>query len=172
MPVVGENMQFILKTLTEMFTQVGLKKVEIHKKFIKKGKRSKKENPNGADKIPDLEGEKFDGENAKDETVKSGWTLSDIRKHLAIGINEVTRALEKNEVHLVIVCKSAKPQMIIQHVPELSASRGVTACLLPRLSENVAPVLGLKSVLALGFKKTSDIFFRGSASYRPTGATP
>ncbi|XP_073485791.1 ribonuclease P protein subunit p38 isoform X2 [Aquarana catesbeiana] len=157
-PVVGEDMQFILKTLTEKFTQVGLKKVEIHKKFIKKDKRSKKENPDGTDKNPDLEGERSDRENAEEEPVKSGWTLSDVRKHLAIGINEVTRALEKNEVHLVIVCKSAKPQMITKHITELSASRGVAACQLPRLSENVAPVLGLKSVLALGFKKTSDMF--------------
>ncbi|XP_040208361.1 ribonuclease P protein subunit p38 [Rana temporaria] len=157
-PVVGEDMQFILKTLTEKFTQVGLKKVEIHKKFIKKNKGSKKENPDGTDKNPDLGGERSDRENAEEEPVKSGWTLSDVRKHLVIGINEVTRALEKNELHLVIVCKSAKPQMITQHITELSASRGVTACQLPRLSENVAPVLGLKSVLALGFKKTSDMF--------------
>lgn len=157
-PVVGEDMQFILKTLTGKFTQVGLKKVEIHKKFIKKDKRSKKENTDGTDKNPDLEGERSDRENAEEESVKSGWTLGDVRKHLAIGINEVTRALEKNEVHLVIVCKSAKPQMITKHITELSASRGVAACQLPRLSENVAPVLGLKSVLALGFKKTSDMF--------------
>ncbi|XP_072268905.1 ribonuclease P protein subunit p38 [Pyxicephalus adspersus] len=153
-PVVGQDMQFILKTLTEKFTQVGLKKIEIKKKFLKKGKKSKKD---GTDEVPDP-GERPEGENAQEEPVKGGWTLNEIRKHLAIGINEVTRALEKNEVNLVIVCKSAKPQMITQHITELSASRGVTACQLPRLSENVAPVLGLKSVLALGFKRTSDIF--------------
>ncbi|XP_018422368.1 PREDICTED: ribonuclease P protein subunit p38 [Nanorana parkeri] len=181
-PVIGEDMQFILKTLTEKFTQVGLKKVEIQKKFMKKRKKSKKESSDGADGNPDLGGERPDGEKAKEETVKgtdrnpdlggerpdaekakeetvkAGWTLCDVRKHLAIGINEVTRALEKNEVHLVIVCKSAKPQMITTHITELSASRRVPACQLPRLSENMAPVLGLKSVLALGFRNTSDIF--------------
>lgn len=157
-PVVGEDMQFILKTLTEKFTQVGLKKVEIQKKFTKKNKKTRKESSNGTEKNTDVEGERSDGEKAKEDAVKPGWTLNDVRKHLAIGINEVTRALEKNEVHLAIVCKSAKPQMITTHITELSASRGVPAFQLPRLSENIAPVLGLKSVLALGFRNTSDLF--------------
>lgn len=166
-PVVGENMQFILKTLTEKFTQVGLKKVESQKKFTKRGKKSKKKSSDGTDRNSDLEAERDDGEKAKEETVKAGWTVIDIRKHMAIGINEVTRALEKNEVHLVIVCKSAKPPMITTHLTELSASRGVPACQLPRLSENIAPVLGLKSVLALGFRKTSDVFLEEVSAIIP-----
>ncbi|XP_068091608.1 ribonuclease P protein subunit p38 [Hyperolius riggenbachi] len=169
-PVTGEDMQFILKTLTDKFTQLGLKKIEVQKKFVRRSK--KKKNVNTAteegrsdnntgmeeDKSPKVEKERSDKEVLKQKGVKPGWTHRDIRKHLAIGINEVTRALENDEVHLVIVCKSTKPEMITKHIIELSASREVPACQVPRLSENVAPVLGLKSVLALGFRKTSDVF--------------
>ncbi|KAM5157985.1 ribonuclease P protein subunit p38 [Mantella aurantiaca] len=167
-PVVGEDMHFILKTLTEKFTLVGLKKVETQKKFQRKYKKTQKESCE--DTNPDSEGLRCGEERAHsgvEELAKPGWTSGEVRRHLAIGINEVTRALEKNQVRLVIVCKSAKPPMITRHITELSASRGVTACQLPRLSENVAPVLGLKSLLALGFRDTSDLFLEEVRAIAP-----
>ena len=87
-----------------------------------------------------------------------GWTDMGIRRQLAIGINEVTKALEKNELLLLLVCKSAKPAMITSHLIQLSASRATPAGQVPRLSETVAPLLGLTSILALGFKRRSDKF--------------
>ncbi|XP_073438037.1 ribonuclease P protein subunit p38-like isoform X2 [Dendrobates tinctorius] len=152
-PVVGEDMQFILQTLLKKFEELGLKKLENHTRSSngKKGQKGKLSDGNKekvADKeIPEAE-----------EAQKTGWTYADLRKQLAIGINEVTRALEKNDLDMVIVCKSAKPEMITRHIIELSYSREAPACQLPRLSENVAPALGLKSVLALGFRKSSDVF--------------
>ncbi|XP_073438038.1 ribonuclease P protein subunit p38-like [Dendrobates tinctorius] len=152
-PEVGEDMQFILQTLLKKFEELGLKKLENHTRSSngkkgQKGKLSDGSKEKVADKeIPEAE-----------EAQKTGWTYADLRKQLAIGINEVTRALEKNDLDMVIVCKSAKPEMITSHIIELSYSRGVPACQLPRLSENVAPALGIKSVLALGFQKSSDVF--------------
>ncbi|MBN3305637.1 RPP38 protein, partial [Amia calva] len=44
------------------------------------------------------------------------------------------------------------------HLIPLSLTRQVPACRVPRLSENMATVLGLKCVLALGFKRDSKAF--------------
>uniref|UniRef100_A0A8C5AGR1 Uncharacterized protein n=1 Tax=Gadus morhua TaxID=8049 RepID=A0A8C5AGR1_GADMO len=35
----------------------------------------------------------------------TGWTDMSARRQLAIGINEVTKALERNQLRLVLVCK-------------------------------------------------------------------
>ncbi|XP_044150607.1 ribonuclease P protein subunit p38 [Bufo gargarizans] len=157
-PVVGDDMQFILRTLVEKFEQLGLKKIETHIKSSK-GKKRRKTKPSDGNGIDSVKEEKDpDTETPKDEAPKMGWTHVELRKLLAIGINEVTRALEKNQLDLVMVCKSAKPEMITKHIIELSFSREVPACQLPRLSENMAPALGLNSVLALGFRRSSDVF--------------
>ncbi|KAG8443189.1 hypothetical protein GDO86_011845 [Hymenochirus boettgeri] len=155
--VGGDDMQFILKVLIDRFEQLGLKKIQIAKKRSKrkKGKTHKESDKEKSDG-QSCEVEECDQE--QDKQAKSGWTLGDLRRQLVIGINEVTRALEKNELNLVLVCKSAKPDMITKHLIELSASRETPACQLPRLSENIGPVLGLRSVLAIGFKKNSDVF--------------
>ncbi|XP_027703669.1 ribonuclease P protein subunit p38 [Vombatus ursinus] len=148
-----EDMHFILQTLEERFKHVGLKKIENPKKkkrpFSKRQTKEKGAVDN--EEVP-----------KKKETEISqkvpGWTPVHIRKQLAIGINEVTRALEKNELHLVLVCKSVKPAMMTSHLIQLSVSRAVPACQVPRLSESIAPVIGLKCVLALGFKKNTEAF--------------
>ncbi|KAJ4949721.1 hypothetical protein JOQ06_021230 [Pogonophryne albipinna] len=83
---------------------------------------------------------------------KNGWTDVAARRQLAIGVNEVTKALERNELRLLLVCKSVKPKHMTDHLISLSATRGVPACQVPRLSQSVSEPLGLKSVLALGFR--------------------
>ncbi|KAG9342827.1 hypothetical protein JZ751_015699 [Albula glossodonta] len=92
------------------------------------------------------------------QKLQQGWTNPDARKQLVIGINEVTRALERDELCLVLVCKSVKPRHMTNHLITLSKTRQVPACQVPRLSENMAGVLGLKCVLALGFKRNTEIF--------------
>nr|XP_056713388.1 ribonuclease P protein subunit p38 [Euleptes europaea] len=148
----GTDMHFILDALEDVMKQVGLKKIEFRRK--KKPSLSKKQDKeqwqDGSSKPPD--------NNEMEDAQAHGWTDLDIRGQLAIGINEVTRALEKNELLLVLVCKSAKPAMITSHLILLSASRAIPACQVPRLSERLAPVLGLTSVLALGFKRSTDAF--------------
>lgn len=87
------------------------------------------------------------------DSPKNGWTDVAARRQLAIGINEVTKALERNKLKLVLVCKSVRPKHMTNHLIALSATRGVPACQVPRLSESVSKHLGLKSVLALGFRR-------------------
>lgn len=149
-----EDMQFILQTLEDRFKSVGLQKIEDKKRR----KRPPLIHGQGREKcvldiglIEDLK-KKPDADKQA-----SGWTPVHVRKQLALGVNEVTRALERSDLVLVLVCKSAKPAIITSHLIQLSLSRCVPACQVPRLSERIAPVIGLKCVLALGFRKgTSD----------------
>ncbi|NXT19533.1 RPP38 protein, partial [Syrrhaptes paradoxus] len=149
----GEDMRFILQTLEERIKHIGLKKIETPRK--KKRSVTKKQMEGRCDgSTSELPKE----EEAEGHQQKPGWTDVSIRRQLAIGVNEVTKALEKNELLLLLVCKSAKPAMITSHLIQLSASRATPAGQVPRLSETVAPLLGLTSILALGFKKQSDKF--------------
>lgn len=85
-------------------------------------------------------------------TPKTGWTDMSARRQLAIGINEVTKALERNQLRLVLVCKSAEPKHMTEHLIPLSISREVPACQVVALSNILSEPLRLKSVLALGFR--------------------
>lgn len=144
-PLEQADTRFILEALKEGMKEIGLRKVEARRK---KMPRSRKKH--------DQE-ECIQDKNETAET-KHGWTDQNIRNQLAIGINEVTKGLEKNELLLVLVCKSAKPIMMTSHLILLSASRDIPAGQVPRLSETIGPVLGLTSILALGFKRNTDAF--------------
>lgn len=150
-----EDLHFILQTLEDRFKSIGLEKIE-------NKKRSKKQffKKQGRDKcsIDVHMSEDLKEKKTEDNEQVSGWTSVQVRKQLAIGVNEVTRALERNELLLVLVCKSVKPAIITSHLIQLSLSRTVPACQVPRLSERIAPVIGLKCVLALGFKKNTTDF--------------
>lgn len=150
-----EDLHFILQTLEDRFKSIGLEKIE-------NKKRSKKQffKKQGRDKcsIDVHMSEDLKEKKTEDNEQVSGWTSVHVRKQFAIGVNEVTRALERNELLLVLVCKSVKPAIITSHLIQLSLSRTVPACQVPRLSERIAPVIGLKCVLALGFKKNTTDF--------------
>lgn len=148
-PLEQANTHFILEALKEVMKKIEFRKVEARRKK-KPRSRKKQDQEKCTSKLQD--------ENETAKTKKHGWTNQNIRNQLAIGINEVTKALEKNELLLVLVCKSAKPIMMTSHIILLSASRAVPAGQVPRLSETIGPVLGLTSILALGFKKNTDAF--------------
>uniref|UniRef100_UPI00398E4EAB ribonuclease P protein subunit p38 n=1 Tax=Pristiophorus japonicus TaxID=55135 RepID=UPI00398E4EAB len=179
-PLDGESMAFVLQKLQETFQQTGLCKIEPTQR-PRKPRASKapkdQEKRDTAGNVKEIEDDQKKAEELKevkeDRTMiniqesKQGWTNVELRKQLAIGINEVTRALEKDELCLVLVCKSVKPTLMTHHLIQLSVSRAVPACQVPRLSETVAPVLGLKSTLALGFKKNSETFIETVNSITP-----
>ncbi|XP_040307264.1 ribonuclease P protein subunit p38 isoform X1 [Herpailurus yagouaroundi] len=150
-----EHMHFILQTLEDRFKSLGLRKMEDKKKRRKQFLKKPSPDRCGTE-VEKSEGPKEKPPEGSEQG--SGWTPVDVRKQLAIGINEVTRALERNGLLLVLVCRSAKPAILTSHLIQLSLSRAVPACQVPRLSERLAPVIGLKCVLALGFKKTTTAF--------------
>lgn len=142
-PLPQNDMHFILKTLKDKITSTGLEKKEV-KVFRPWRKKDQKPPPTSEPVCQDTDSQ---------DAPKNGWTNVAARRQLAIGINEVTKALERNQLKLLLVCKSVKPKHMINHLITLSATRGVPACLVPRLSQNVSESLGLKSVLALGFRQ-------------------
>lgn len=146
-PLPQEDMHFIVKTLKDNFVSIGLEKKE--PKVFRPWKKKKKQ---GSAPLPESElPVKQDAE--RESALKSGWTDVAARRQVAIGINEVTKALERNQLKLLLVCKSMKPKHMTDHLIALSATRNVPACQVPRLSQSVSEPLGLKSVLALGFKR-------------------
>ena len=143
-PLPQEDMKFILQTLKDKLFSLGLEKKEV--KIFRPWRKKKKEQESAAAATPEPVTQVQDAS-------KNGWTDVAARRQLAIGINEVTKALERNELRLVLVCKSVKPNHMTSHLITLSATRGVPACQVPRLSQSVSEPLGLKSVLALGFRR-------------------
>ncbi|XP_065841082.1 ribonuclease P protein subunit p38-like [Oscarella lobularis] len=83
------------------------------------------------------------------ELVKSA---KEMRGGLAVGINEVTRGIEKGQIDLLLVCLSEEPAVFTQHLISLSCLRRCHAVGLCDLSKTVAHCLGVKRVTALGFK--------------------
>lgn len=149
-PLPQEDMHFILNTLKENFVSIGLVKKE--PKVFRPWRKKKKQETARSKAAPDSDLQ-VSQDAASPESPESGWTDVAARRKLAIGINEVTKALERNELKLLLVCKSVKPQHMMEHLIALSASRDVPACQVPRLSQSVSEPLGLKSVLALGFRQ-------------------
>lgn len=144
------DMMFILKTLQDKLTSTGLQKKEV--KACPPWRRKKKKNPiSTSEPVPQVS----QGQQVCDP-IKNSWTDVAARRQLAIGINEVTKALERNKLQLLLICKSVRPQKMTNHLIALSATRGVPACQVPRLSESVSEPLKLKSVLALGFRQCSE----------------
>ncbi|XP_061632841.1 ribonuclease P protein subunit p38 [Phyllopteryx taeniolatus] len=138
-PLPQKDMNFILTTLNEKLISMGLEKKEV--KVFRPWKKKRGPVPSSLSDV-----------NEVNDLTKGGWTDVAARRQLALGINEVTKGLERNQLKLVLVCKSVKPKHMTNHLIALSASRGVPACQVPRLSVTVAQPLGLKSVLALGFR--------------------
>lgn len=74
------------------------------------------------------------------------------RSQIVVGLNEVTKMLERGNLRAGLVCLSAKPSLMHQHILVLAASRGVPCTALRGLSATVTPALGLNSALAVGVK--------------------
>ncbi|XP_041101414.1 ribonuclease P protein subunit p38-like [Polyodon spathula] len=157
-PLPSADMHFILQLLQDKFKQIGLHKREPPKRKRKCQTAKKSESSDQMELEQTPHEEKKEMPESMPPVTEPGWTDLSLRKQLAIGINEVTRALEKNELCLVLVCKSVKPAHMTTHLIQLSVCRAVPACQVPRLSENIAAVLGLKCALALGFKRNSESF--------------
>ncbi|XP_052000306.1 ribonuclease P protein subunit p38 [Xyrauchen texanus] len=153
-PLENEHVDFILKTLKDKITDVGLQKKRV-KKFREWGRSTRKR----ASKCSE-EGNKPVAESAEStqKPTEPCWTNSALRKQLAIGINEVTKGLERNELSLVLVCNSVMPSHMTCHLIPLSKTRSVPACQVRRLSAHLSGLLGLKCVLALGFKRDAAEF--------------
>ncbi|XP_067669656.1 uncharacterized protein [Haliotis asinina] len=78
-----------------------------------------------------------------------------LRSQIVCGVREVTRGLEKDDLDLVIVCRSTQPSVITKHLIPLAASRGCSALCIPEFNPKISPLLGMTSLVAMGFKKVT-----------------
>ncbi|XP_013400826.1 uncharacterized protein LOC106166727 [Lingula anatina] len=92
---------------------------------------------------------KWREEQRKVEDIASKATQSSVY----IGINRVTKGLERDEVSAVIVDRDV-PVMMTRHLMLLAATRDCPAVCLSGLSSVIGPVVGMKSVAAISFKKS------------------
>lgn len=74
------------------------------------------------------------------------------KAQLVVGTNAVTRSLEEGSLRVGVVCLTAKPALLHRHMLQLAATRQVPMAALPNLSPTIAPLLGMKSSLAIGIK--------------------
>lgn len=75
------------------------------------------------------------------------------KSQMIVGVNCVTRSLERGELCAGLVCLSAKPALVTRHIMMLAVTRNVPFAALPDLSSAVVDVLGdIRSALAIGFK--------------------
>jgi ribosomal protein L7Ae-like RNA K-turn-binding protein len=77
---------------------------------------------------------------------------------LIIGLNSVTRALEKDELRLVVSTRDLSPSRVIQHLPVLCTLRSVPICPISMTSQALAELLGaseIRTVICMGFKRTN-----------------
>ncbi|XP_077070021.1 ribonuclease P protein subunit p38 [Siphateles boraxobius] len=149
---------FILNTLKDKISAIGLQKQRVNR-FREWGsrRRARKKAPNptvDAKLAPEPAG----NVQPLSKPIEPCWTNPAVRKQLAIGINEVTKGLERNELSLVLVCDSVRPAHMTWHLIPLSNTRSVPACQVPGLSDSLSGLLGLKCVLALGFKRATEAF--------------
>lgn len=78
------------------------------------------------------------------------------RAQLVVGTNAVTRSLEEGSLRVGVVCLTAKPALVHHHLLQLAATRQVPMAALPSLSPTIAPLLGMKSCLAIGIKVSAN----------------
>ncbi len=69
-----------------------------------------------------------------------------------VGINAVTRSLERNKLRAGLICLTAQPSMVTQHILMLSVTRNCPVMALPNLTSTLGPLLGIRSSLAVGIK--------------------
>lgn len=78
--------------------------------------------------------------------------VTNFRRKICFGINEVIKGLEKDQMRLVLACHSCKPEMLTQHMIGLAATRNCPATIISNLSTTLCPILKISSLMALGIK--------------------
>jgi ribonucleases P/MRP protein subunit RPP38 len=73
---------------------------------------------------------------------------------VCLGVNEVSRALEKNQLCLVLCCNQVQPQLVVKHLPYLCYLRNIPLCTLslPTSPFRLGRIFGVRTTLAVGFK--------------------
>lgn len=96
------------------------------------------------------------------------------KSQVVIGVNEVTRSLERGGLRAVVVCLSVRIPLLHEHIQILSATRDVPCIGVYHMSQAIAHKLGLKSATAIGLKvfSYSSNLNQTHINYVPTTVEP
>ena len=72
------------------------------------------------------------------------------------GVNEVTRALEKKKLSLVLLSRDVSPQIMILHIPPLCYTTATKLVIMPGDGTDIGNILGTGKLLALGIRTVVD----------------
>lgn len=75
---------------------------------------------------------------------------------LLVGVNEVTRALEKCRVSVVAMARDVGTSVLISHLPALCATSGASLVALPDDGSKLGAAIGLRRALVVGISKEKD----------------
>ena len=82
------------------------------------------------------------------------------RSQFVVGVNQVTRGMERASLRAVVVCRSeVKSRLLHDHLQFLSATRDIPSVAVHGLSEKLAPALGLKRVTTIGIKANQTHYY-------------
>eukprot|EP00698_Gefionella_okellyi_P023737 TRINITY_DN8191_c0_g1_i1.p1 TRINITY_DN8191_c0_g1~~TRINITY_DN8191_c0_g1_i1.p1 ORF type:complete len:286 (+),score=90.48 TRINITY_DN8191_c0_g1_i1:89-946(+) len=74
---------------------------------------------------------------------------------LYLGLNAVTRALEKNELRAVVMCKDTLPAIVTDHIPTQCFLTDTPLIVIPGPPFALAHLFRTNTMIALGFAKTT-----------------
>lgn len=77
------------------------------------------------------------------------------RKGFVLGVNSVTRGLEKDQLSAVLLAAGIKPTHLIQHIVPLCASRSVPVVCHRLLNTEIANMINVSSLATMGIKVSS-----------------
>lgn len=176
-PVAPNDAEILLEELKKSLSGMkGLLYVKHRDRTGKKRKKRKRAHKQGSNKVEVERRPTLDEPAAKKQCLEASDSVSstgddaskpksdesaeplpcDSKKlQLVLGTNALTRCLEQGTLRVGVVCLTAKPALFHKHILQLSASRCVPVVALPSLSPTIAPLLNMKSVLAIGVKVCS-----------------
>lgn len=114
--------------------------------------------PKAAKKSPPRKRAKLEedqhGERSESATNDSNWNNAQIKSQLALGLNQVLRALERKQLRVVIVDSDyLKPKTLSYFMGLAAKDSGAIVGSLKALSESLAKTMKLKAVRTFGIRK-------------------
>lgn len=96
-----------------------------------------------------------DAEMREEEKIPKGSVkrLRQKPEGLVCGVNEVTRALEKDKLELVVVCRDIVPSIMISHIPGLCFINSAKLVVLPGNGTDIGTILGTKRLIGFGIRR-------------------
>lgn len=111
----------------------------------------------GKTQAKDTEADAEARETARQKLIAKRQEVREKCTFMAVGLNAVTKALEDKQLEVVVVCKDVEPARLVQHIPVQAFLTGVPLVPLSGdLSLRLGAIFGIRTVMAIGFKRGTE----------------